>query len=149
MLVAPYRKKFSTVFMDRELRQSELEKLNRIYCLQLLGTEKRTSEKENKLIDNLVLNFDCVQRSTKVYKRRWFLFAMITISLTISSTQFLQFCIISNVIQKYFDTTSDVIDLTSIFYMLIYFLLYVPITYYFCEKQVSETSAKMCQISSQ
>ncbi|XP_070506527.1 choline/ethanolamine transporter flvcr2a-like [Chironomus tepperi] len=134
-MVSPYRKKFSTTFIDRELRESELAKLNRIYYLQLLSSEKRKSNKENKLIDNLVLNFDCVQRATKTYTRRWFLFAMITISLTISSTQFLQFCIISNVIQKYFDTTSDVIDLTSIFYMLIYFLLYIPVTYFFCEKQ--------------
>jgi len=136
-MVSPYRKKFSTTFIDRELRESELEKLNRIYYLQLLSSEKRKSNKENKLIDNLVLNFDCVQRATKTYTRRWFLFTMITISLTISSTQFLQFCIISNVMQKYFDTTSDVIDLTSIFYMLIYFLLYIPVTYFFCEKQVS------------
>lgn len=132
-MIAPYRKKFSSTFIP----QDELEKLNRIYYLQLLSDEKRVSRKENKLIDSLVLNFDCVQRATKTYTRRWVLFAVITISLTISSTQFLQFCIISNVIQKYFDTTSDVIDLTSIFYMLIYFLLYIPITYYYCEKQVS------------
>jgi hypothetical protein len=140
MLVSPYRKKLSTTFVERGLRQSELDKLNRIYYLQLLGTEKQTSSKDNKLIDSLVLNFDCVQRSTKVYAKRWFLFATITISLTISSTQFLQFCIISNVFQKYFDVTSDVVDLTSIFYMLIYFLLHIPITYYFCEKQVSENA---------
>lgn len=137
MLVSPYRKKFSTTFVERELRDSELEKLNRIYYLQLLSAEKRVSAKENKLIDDLVLNYDCIQRKTKVYPRRWFLFAITTISLTISSTQFLQFCIISNVFQKYFNTTSDVIDLTSHLYSLIYFLLYVPITYYYCEKQVS------------
>lgn len=137
MIVSPYRKKFSTTFIERELRESELEKLNRIYYLQLLSAEKRVSAKENRLIDDLVLNYDCIQRSTKAYPKRWFLFAITTISLTISSTQFLQFCIISNVFQKYFDTTSDVIDLTSHFYSLIYFLLYVPITFYYCEKQVS------------
>jgi hypothetical protein len=144
-MVSPYRKKFSTTFINRELRESELEKLNRIYYLQLLSNEKRVSRKENKLIDNLVLNFDCVQRATKVYPRRWILFLMVSIALTISSTQFLQFCIISNVIQKYFDTTSDIIDLTSIFYMLIYFLLYVPITYYYCETKVSFQCLKKCQ----
>lgn len=138
MIVSPYRKKFSTTFIERELRESELEKLNRIYYLQLLSAEKRVSAKENRLIDDLVLNYDCIQRTTKVYPRRWFLFAITTISLTISSTQFLQFCIISNVFQKYFDTSSDVIDLTSHFYSLIYFLLYVPITFYYCEKQVSD-----------
>lgn len=135
--MSPYRKKFSTTFIDRELRESELEKLNRIYHLQLLSTEKHVSSKENRLLDDLVLNYDCIQRTTKVYKFRWFLFAITTISLTISSTQFLQFCIISNVFQKYFDTTSDIIDLTSHFYSLIYFLLYVPITFYYCEKRVS------------
>lgn len=138
MIVSPYRKKFSTTFIERELRESELEKLNRIYYLQLLSAEKRVSAKENRLIDDLVLNYDCIQRTTKVYPRRWFLFAITTISLTISSTQFLQFCIISNVFQKYFNTSSDVIDLTSHFYSLIYFLLYVPITFYYCEKQVSD-----------
>jgi CBS domain containing-hemolysin-like protein len=137
-MVSPYRKKFSTSFIDRELRDSELEKLNRIYFLQLLSAEKKLSSKDNQLIDNLVLNYDCVQRKTKVYKWRWFIYTMITVSLTISSTQFLQFCIISNVFQIYFQTTSDVIDLTSIFYMLIYFLLYIPITYYYCAKRVSE-----------
>ena len=138
MIVSPYRKKFSTTFIERELRESELEKLNRIYYLQLLSAEKRVSAKENRLIDDLVLNYDCIQRTTKVYPRRWFLFAITTVSLTISSTQFLQFCIISNVSQEYFKTTSDVIDLTSHFYSLIYFLLYVPITFYYCEKQVSD-----------
>lgn len=137
MIVSPYRKKFSTTFLEAKLRDSELEKLNRIYYLQLLSCEKKVSAKENKLIDDLVVNYDCIQRKTKVYSRRWFLFAITTISLTISSTQFLQFCIISNVFQKYFDTTSDVIDLTSHFYSLIYFLLYVPITFCYCEKQVS------------
>jgi hypothetical protein len=135
--VSPYRKKFSTTFIDRGLRESELEKLHRIYHLQLLSTEKHVSSKENRLLDDLVLNYDCIQRTIKVYKRRWLLFAITTISLTISSTQFLQFCIISNVFQKYFDTTSDIIDLTSHFYSLIYFLLYVPITFYYCEKRVS------------
>lgn len=141
--MSPYRKKFSTTFIERELRESELEKLNRIYYLQLLSAEKRVSSKENRLIDDLVLNYDCIQRTTKVYPRRWFLFAITTVSLTISSTQFLQFCIISNVFQKYFKTTSDVIDLTSHFYSLIYFLLYVPITFYYCEKQVSDQDTTM------
>lgn len=143
--MSPYRKKFSTTFIERELRESELEKLNRIYYLQLLSAEKRVSAKENRLIDDLVLNYDCIQRTTKVYPRRWVLFAITIISLTISSTQFLQFCIISNVFQKYFDTSSDVIDLTSHFYSLIYFLLYVPITFCYCEKQVSFTLCKDLQ----
>lgn len=143
MSVAPFRKKFSTTYLEAKLRDSELEKLNRIYYLQLLGCEKKTSAKENKLIDDLVVNYDCIQRKTKLYGRRWFLFAITIISLTISSTQFLQFCIISNVFQKYFDTTSDVIDLTSHIYSLMYFLLYVPITFYYCEKQVSESYDKI------
>lgn len=52
--------------------------------------------------------------------------------------QFLQFCIISNVIQTYFVIDSRLIDLTSILYMLIHFISYVPITFYMCDKKVSE-----------
>lgn len=131
------RKKFSSVF-SRTVSDSEFLRLNQIYSLQLLSEEKKLSQSENKIIDDIILNYDCSQRTIKLYLRRWYLLAVIVVLLTISSMQFLQFCIISNVIQVYFEIDSRLIDLTSILYMLIHFLSYVPITFYLCEKQVGK-----------
>jgi hypothetical protein len=135
-----YRKKFSSVF-SKAVSEKEFLKLNRIYSLQLLSEEQKSKQNfsngENKIVDDIILNYDCSERIIKVYLRRWFLLAIVVVILTISSMQFLQFCIISNVIQVYFDIDSRLIDLTSILYMLIHFISYVPITFYFCDKQVS------------
>lgn len=136
MMSFSHRKKFSTVFA-RNVSDNDFLRLNQIYSLQLLSAEKKLASSENKIIDDIILNYDCSERTIKVYLRRWFLLAVITLALTISSMQFLQFCIISNVIQVYFQIDSRLIDLTSIVYMLLYFICYVPITFYFCNKQVS------------
>lgn len=130
------RKKFSSVF-SKTVSEKEFLKLNRIYSLQLLSEEQKLSSGENKIVDDIILNFDCSERTIKVYFRRWVLLAIVVVVLTVSAMQFLQFCIISNVIQVYFDIDSRLIDLTSILYMLIHFISYVPITFYFCDKQVS------------
>lgn len=135
MSMSPYRKKFSNVFA-RELKETERQKLNRIYTLQLLSNDIKISNRENKYINDIVLRYDCSERTLKVYKRRWFMLCMVMAILTISASQFLQFCIISNLIQDFFGTTSDIINLTSLVYMLIHCLLYVPIAFYFCQKQV-------------
>jgi hypothetical protein len=103
-----------------------------------LSAEKKVSNSENKIIDDMILNYDCSEREIKVYFRRWIFLAVIVLTLVISSMQFLQFCIISNVIQVYFGIDSRLIDLTSILYMLIHFISYIPLTFYFCDKQVSQ-----------
>lgn len=136
MMSYAVRKKFSSVFA-RNVSDNEFLRLNQIYSLQLLSAENKLSSSENKIIDDIILNYDCSERTIKVYLRRWLLLAVITLALTMSSLQFLQFCIISNVIQAYFQIDSRLIDLTSIVYMLLYFVSYVPITFYFCNKQVS------------
>lgn len=133
-----HRKKFSSVF-SKDVSDNEFLRLNQIYSLQLLSEEKKLSSSENQVIDDIVSKYDLKYDSTtiKVYIKRWFLLAIVVLSLTISSMQFLQFCIISNVIQEYFEVDSRLIDLTSILFMLIHFISYVPITFYFCAKQVS------------
>lgn len=131
-----HRKKFSQVF-EKSVSDNEFLRLNRIYALHQLSEEKKLSRSENKIIDDLVLNYDCSERTIKVYSRRWLLLVIVVLLVTISSMQFLQFCIIGNIIQRYFEIDSLLIDLTSILYMLIHFLAYVPITFYIIEKQVS------------
>lgn len=133
-----HRKKFSSVF-SKTVSDNEFLRLNQIYSLQLLSEEKKLSSSENQVIDDIVLNYNLKYDETtlKVYSRRWFLLVILVLSLTISSMQFLQFCIISNVIQEYFNVDSRLIDLTSILFMLIHFISYVPITFYWCDKQVS------------
>lgn len=132
------RKKFSSVF-SKTVSDNEFLRLNQIYSLQLLSEEKKLSSSENQVIDDIVLKYDLKydETSLKVYFRRWLLLVVVLLSLTISSMQFLQFCIISNVIQEYFEVDSRLIDLTSILFMLIHFISYVPITFYWCDKQVS------------
>lgn len=130
------RKKFSSVFAT-SVSDNEFLRLNQIYSLQLLSVEKKLSSGDNKVIDDIVLNYDFSERTIKAYSKRWFLLAIVILALTISSMQFLQFCIISNVIQDYFAVDSRLIDLTSILYMLIHFISYVPITFYLCENEVS------------
>lgn len=135
------RKKFSSVF-SKTVSDNEFQRLNQIYSLQLLSEENKLSRSENRIIDDIILNCDSSERTIKVYLRRWFLLAITVVTLTISSMQFLQFCIISNVIQVYFGIDSLLIDLTSILYMLIHFISYVPITFYVCDKKVSKKRVK-------
>lgn len=130
------RNSFSSIFA-KTVSDHESERLNQIYSLQLLSAENKLSHSENKIIDDIILNCDRSERTVKVYLKRWFLLAITVVTLTISSMQFLQFCIISNVIQMYFVIDSRLIDLTSILYMLIHFISYVPITFYMCEQKVS------------
>lgn len=152
------RKKFSSVF-TKTVDDNDLLRLHQIYSLQLLSEEQKLSSGENKIIDDIVQRYDCSERVIEVYMRRWvasnfsfsrkahvhneknsifprwFLLTVVILALAVSSMQFLQFCIIGNVIQVYFGIESRLIDFTSILYMLIHFLAYVPLSL-FCEKKV-------------
>jgi len=136
-MALPRRKKFSSVFSRNILPDCDIVKLNRIYSLHLLSEEKKLSNHNNKFIDDIVLRYDCSERKLQVYGKRWVLFVLSLIAITISSMQFFQFCIISNTVQLHFNVSSDSIYLTSLLYMLIHFIFYVPLTFYICKNMAS------------
>lgn len=144
----PLRKKSASALALVTLQHNDLIKLNRIYSLQLLSEEKTlnvsssSSLGTNKVIDDIVKNYDCNEIKLNLYKKRWFLLILIILSLTVSSFQWLQFCIVSNVIELYYQTSTDVINLTSLIFMLIYCLMFIPIICY-CEKHVSQLNGNL------
>lgn len=128
------------------LQQHEVHKLKKINSLQLFyastGKLPSTSSKislntHNQVIEEILQkNYQFREIKLNVYKKRWFLLIILILTITISFMQWLQFCIISNIIEIFYETSSDVVNLTSLIYMVLYAILFVPVTYY-CEIHVS------------
>ncbi|XP_066999147.2 heme transporter FLVCR2 [Anabrus simplex] len=54
----------------------------------------------------------------KVYRRRWLMLAIFTLYSVANAAQWIQYSIISNVIQRYYGVSSYAVDWTSIVYMI-------------------------------
>lgn len=129
----------------------EFQKLKKIHSLQLFyastGKLPSTSSKislntHNKVIEEILQkNYQFREIKLNVYKKRWFLLIILILNITISFMQWLQFCIISNIIEIFYETSSDIVNLTSLIYMVLYSILFIPVTFY-CEKHVSRFSGR-------
>ncbi|CAG9821941.1 unnamed protein product [Phaedon cochleariae] len=65
----------------------------------------------------------------KVFKYRWIALIIFCLCTIVNFMQFLQFSIISNVITKYYDIDSSLVDLTGLIFFVVYIILFLPVSY--------------------
>lgn len=68
-------------------------------------------------------------RAVKVYKRRWIVLVIYILLAAVSTFQWIEYSIITNIITKYYGVSSLAVDWTSIMFMAIYTPLIIPATY--------------------
>ena len=71
----------------------------------------------------------------KLYHRRWFMLFIFVCFSAGNSFQWIQYSIIANLITKYYNVESSLVDWTSIVYMVAYIVLIFPASH-FMEKMV-------------
>lgn len=62
----------------------------------------------------------------KVYKRRWLVLAIFVMYSASNALQWIQYSIIANIVQRYYDITSTWVDWTSMIFMILYIPLIFP-----------------------
>lgn len=99
-------------------------------------SSKISLNQPNRVIDQIIeKNYQLHSIELIVYKKRWFMLIILILNLTMAFSQWLQFCIVSSSIEKFYDIDSATINSTSLIYMFIYCLLFIPIAFY-CENHV-------------
>lgn len=68
-------------------------------------------------------------RKTKVYTVRWFILFLYIAYATSSAMQWVEYCIITNIITKYYNVSTLAVDWTSLITMVTYPPLIIPGTY--------------------
>ncbi|KFB48526.1 AGAP005839-PA-like protein [Anopheles sinensis] len=62
----------------------------------------------------------------RVYKRRWLVLAIFVMYSASNALQWIQYSIIANIVQRYYDITSTWVDWTSMIFMILYIPLIFP-----------------------
>ncbi|CAB0036070.1 unnamed protein product [Trichogramma brassicae] len=65
----------------------------------------------------------------KVYKRRWLMLSLYIFYAAIVAGQWIEYSIISNIIQRYYDVGGFAVDCTSMIFMLFYEIFIFPVTF--------------------
>uniref|UniRef100_A0A0C9RAG2 C09D4.1_0 protein n=1 Tax=Fopius arisanus TaxID=64838 RepID=A0A0C9RAG2_9HYME len=66
---------------------------------------------------------------TKIYRRRWLVLAIFVLYSASNAMQWIQFSIIGNIIQDYYNVSSFAVDMTSMIYMITYIPFIFPASY--------------------
>uniref|UniRef100_A0A1B6E568 Choline/ethanolamine transporter FLVCR1 n=1 Tax=Clastoptera arizonana TaxID=38151 RepID=A0A1B6E568_9HEMI len=66
----------------------------------------------------------------KLYKRRWLMLALFVFYSMSNAFQWIEYSIIANVVQKYYNVPSTYIDWTSMIYMVVYIPLIFPASWF-------------------
>lgn len=72
---------------------------------------------------------DVSEGEIKLYKKRWFISFLYVIYPAVTGVQWMQYCIISNIITKYYGVSARAVDWTSLIMMLMYPVMLFPGTY--------------------
>ncbi|EFN87426.1 Feline leukemia virus subgroup C receptor-related protein 2 [Harpegnathos saltator] len=66
---------------------------------------------------------------TKVYKRRWLVLIIFVLYSASNAMQWIQYSIIANIVMRYYNVTSFLVNMTSMIYMITYIPLVFPASY--------------------
>ncbi|CAL7940713.1 unnamed protein product [Xylocopa violacea] len=66
---------------------------------------------------------------TKVYKKRWLILCLFILYTGMSTFQWAQYCIITNIVTRYYGVSSLAVDWTSMAFMAYYVIFIIPATY--------------------
>lgn len=67
-----------------------------------------------------------IRENTKVYKYRWVVLLLFSISSALNGFQWIQYSIISNIIQRYYNVSSGLVNWMSMIYMVVYIPFIFP-----------------------
>ncbi len=99
-------------------------------------SSKISLNQPNKVIEQIIeKNYQFHSIELTVYKIRWFMLIILILNITFSFAQWLQFCIVANSIETFYNIDQETINLTSLIFMFVYCLLFIPIAFY-CENHV-------------
>lgn len=132
------KKSLSMINLRHAIDLSEFKKNSSFTAFNenLSTISSSNSLKQNKILEEIIQQkCQTQQMDINAYKKRWFLLIILVLNLTISFAQWLQFCIISNSIEKIFNIDSDTVNFTSLVFMLAYCMLFIPVAFY-CENHV-------------
>lgn len=76
------------------------------------------------------------QKTTMVYRRRWFILIIYILYAAANSFQWMEYAIIASIVTKYYKVSTLAVDWTSIIYMAIYPFIVLPVSY-LIDKKVS------------
>ncbi|XP_019868185.2 uncharacterized MFS-type transporter C09D4.1 [Aethina tumida] len=65
----------------------------------------------------------------KVYKKRWFILILYILYTAIGQFQWVEYSIIKNIVQKYYNVSYTTVDWTAMVFMLVYPIFVVPASY--------------------
>lgn len=65
----------------------------------------------------------------KTYRKRWLILFIYVLYSAVNSFQWMEYCIIENVVMDYYKVSSIAVDWTSIIYMAFYPVLVVPVSF--------------------
>ncbi|XP_034256207.1 uncharacterized MFS-type transporter C09D4.1-like isoform X2 [Thrips palmi] len=66
----------------------------------------------------------------KVYKRRWLMLAIFVFLGITNTFQWVQYSIITNIVERYYSVSSFYVDLTSMSYLIAYMLCFIPASWF-------------------
>ncbi|XP_044729454.1 uncharacterized MFS-type transporter C09D4.1-like [Chrysoperla carnea] len=74
--------------------------------------------------------------SYRVYKRRWFMLFNFFAIFFINSAQWIQYTIIEDIVEKYYNISATMVNMTSVVYLITYLPLILPASYIMNKKGV-------------
>lgn len=123
---------FSVAASDREWLYLKLTGgVTKYKFLNLISRESITSLRSATKAINITMpeNMEFSGLDVKVCKLRWLMKVCVLLSLTLVNLQMFEFTIVSNTIIAYYGTTDELVNWTSLIYMLCYVIFTFPVTY--------------------
>lgn len=81
----------------------------------------------------------------KALKKRWFILAMYIIYATISTFQWVEYSIITNIVMRYYDVSASAVEWTAVVFMVMWPILVFPASFVI-DKMVSVYYSKAPKI---
>lgn len=72
----------------------------------------------------------------RVYKRRWFMLFNFFAIFFINAAQWIQYTIIEDIVEKYYNISATMVNMTSVVYLITYLPLILPASYVMNKKVI-------------
>lgn len=122
---------FSAAENDREWLFLNLNSVTKYKFFRLISDQSIASLRSVTKQINIIMpeDLDFSRMDVKLCKMRWLMKVCVLISLTLVNLQMFEFTIVSHTIISYYDTTIDMVNWTSLIYMLSYVIFTFPVSY--------------------
>jgi len=143
-----YKSKLLNLSRKKSLSMSQLPVQNLNYlCVPISDPQqiRRSKSIDNLTIKKSIESLQKIESKTslvvpcdysfssielRVYKLRWGLLVLVILYTAVSFMQWLQYSIIANIVERYYGVSSNLVDWTSMVFMISYLVLVFPISYF-------------------